>query len=65
MPKGYIMVSNLEFPTDENLSNYAPKAMEALRNAGDKFIAKGMPEATFENGMNQRAVIIEFTGSYH
>ena len=60
MPKGYIMVSYLELPTDENLSNYAPKAMEAITNAGGKFIARGMPVATYENGMNQRAVIVEF-----
>ena len=60
MPKGYIMVSYLELPTDENLSNYAPKAMEAIKNAGGKFIARGMPVATYENGMNQRAVIVEF-----
>ena len=54
MPKGYIMVSYLELPTEENLSNYAPKAMEAIKNAGGKFIARGMPVATYENGMNQR-----------
>ena len=34
--------------------------MEAMRNAGGKFIARGMPVAIFENGMNQRAVIVEF-----
>ena len=60
MPKGYIMISYLEFPTDENLSNYAPKAIDAIRNAGGKFLARGMPVATFENGMNQWAVIVEF-----
>ena len=60
MPKGYIMISYLESPTDENLSNYAPRAMDAIRNAGGKFIARGMPVVTFENGMNQRAVIVEF-----
>ena len=60
MPKGYIMVSYLEFPTDANLSNYAPKAMEAIKNAGGIFIARGMPVATYENGMNQRAVVVEF-----
>ena len=54
MPKGYIIVSYLELPTEENLSNYAPKAMEAIKNAGGKFIARGMPVATYENGMNQR-----------
>ena len=60
MPKGYIVVSYLELPTEENLSNYAPKAMEAIKNAGGKFIARGMPVATYENGMNQRAVVVEF-----
>ena len=60
MPKGYIMVSYLELPTEENLSNYAPKAMEAIKNAGGKFIARGMPVATYENGMNQRTATVEF-----
>ena len=60
MPKGYIMVSYLESPTEENLSKYAPKAMDAMKNAGGKFIARGMPLATYENGMSQRAVIVEF-----
>ena len=34
MPKGYIVVSYLELPTEENLSNYAPKAMEAIKMLG-------------------------------
>ena len=59
MPKGDIMVSYLELPTEENLSNYAPKAMVAIKNAGSKFIARGMPVATYENGMNQRAGSVE------
>ena len=33
MPKGYIMVSYLELPTNENLSKYTPKTMEAIKNA--------------------------------
>ena len=41
MPKGYIMVSYLEFPTDENLSNYAPKAMEAIKNATESLEVGG------------------------
>ncbi len=60
MPKGYIVVSYREAPNDENLSKYAPKALEAMTNAGANFIARGMPTATFENGINQRTVIAEF-----
>ena len=60
MPKGYIVVSYRESPTDENLNNYAPKALEAMTNAGAKFIARGMPVRTFEDGIMQRTVIAEF-----
>ena len=60
MPKGYLVVSYLESPADENLHNYAPKALEAMKNAGANFIARGMPVATFENGIMQRTVIAEF-----
>jgi uncharacterized protein (DUF1330 family) len=59
MPKGYIVFSYREAPNDENLSNYAPKAREAMKNAGAKFIARGMPVATFEGGIEQRTVIAE------
>jgi uncharacterized protein (DUF1330 family) len=31
-----------------------------MKNAGAKFIARGMPVATFENGIEQRTVIAEF-----
>lgn len=60
MPKGYIVVSYREAPNEQNLSNYAPKALEAMKNAGAKFIARGIPVATFENGIEQRTVIAEF-----
>ena len=54
------MVSYLESPKDEKLNNYAPKALEAMTNAGAKFIARGMPIRTCENGIMQRTVIGEF-----
>lgn len=59
MPKGYIVFSYREAPNDENLSNYAPKALEAMKNAGAKFIARGMPVVTFEGGIEQQTVIAE------
>lgn len=54
------MVSYLESPKDEKLNNYAPKALKTITNAGAKFIARGMPVKTFENGIMQRTVIAEF-----
>ena len=60
MPKGYIVVSYRESPNDQKLSNYAPKALEAMKNAGASFIARGMPVRTFEEGIMQRTVIAEF-----
>ena len=60
LPKGYIVVSYRESPKDEKLNNYAPKALKAMTNAGAKFIARGMPVRTFEDGIMQRTVIAEF-----
>ena len=60
LAKGYLVVSYLESPTDDNLQKYAPRALEAMTNAGAKFIARGMPVATFEDGIMQRTVIAEF-----
>ena len=54
------MVSYLESPTDDNLQKYAPRALEAMTNASAKFIVRGMPVATFENGIMRRTVIAEF-----
>ena len=51
MPKGYSVVSYMEFPTDDNVQKYAPRALEAMTNAGAKVIARGIPVATFENGI--------------
>ena len=60
MPKGYIAASYKEAANDDNLSNYAPKALEAIKNAGAKFIARRVPLATFEKGIKQPTVITEF-----
>ena len=57
MPQGYLVVSYLVSPSDDNLQNYAPIAFEAMTNASAKFVARGMPVAGFENGIMQRNVI--------
>ena len=63
MPKGYIVVSYRDAPNDETLNDYAPKALESKTNAGAKFIARDMTIAAFENGIQQRTVIVEFESS--
>jgi uncharacterized protein (DUF1330 family) len=60
MPKGYIIVSYREAPDEDKLMDYAPKAFEAMTNACAKFIARGMPVQTFESGIYQRTVVVEF-----
>ena len=39
MPKGYIIVSYREAPDEDKLMDYAPKAFEAMTNAGAKLKA--------------------------
>jgi uncharacterized protein (DUF1330 family) len=42
------------------LAAYAKLAGPALSAAGGKFLARGTPAHTYENGVKQRLVIIEF-----
>jgi len=45
---------------EEKMAAYAALAAPALIAAGGKFIARGLPEKTYEAGINERTVIIEF-----
>jgi uncharacterized protein (DUF1330 family) len=42
------------------LAAYAELAGPALTAAGGTFLARGLPEATYEDGKNTRVVVIEF-----
>lgn len=47
--------------TDETkVAAYAELAGPALREAGGTFIARGLPEQTYEAGKETRTVLIEF-----
>lgn len=47
--------------TDETkVAAYAELAGPALREAGGTFIARGLPEQTYEAGRETRTVLIEF-----
>jgi uncharacterized protein (DUF1330 family) len=42
------------------LQEYAKRALPAIQGAGGRYLARGMPARTYEAGLNQRTVIIEF-----
>lgn len=44
----------------DKVAAYAELAGPALRGAGGRFLARGLPEATFEKGESTRTVVIEF-----
>jgi uncharacterized protein (DUF1330 family) len=49
-----------EISDEAKLAAYAELAMPALTGAGGTFVARGMPEQTYEAGENTRTVLIEF-----
>jgi uncharacterized protein (DUF1330 family) len=44
----------------DKVTAYAELAGPAIREAGGRFLARGLPEATFEKGEETRTVVIEF-----
>lgn len=56
----YWISSYLEIKDETRLKAYTDLAGPALVEAGGTFLARGMPEATYEAGREQRAVLIEF-----
>ena len=60
MKKAYILSVYRRSPEADNLAKYAPAAQAAIQGAGGRFIARGTPVKTFENGLTERSVVIEF-----
>jgi uncharacterized protein (DUF1330 family) len=60
MPKAYWISAYHAVHDDNALAAYAKLAAPALTAAGGRFLARGMPAATKENGLMQRTVIVEF-----
>ena len=44
----------------DKVAAYAELAGPAIREAGGRFLARGMPEVTYEQGEATRTVVIEF-----
>ncbi len=60
MAKAYWMNFYRAIRNPDALAAYAKLAGPAIQAAGGRFIVRGMPAKTFEAGMNQRVVVIEF-----
>jgi uncharacterized protein (DUF1330 family) len=60
MTKAY-WINTFKAVTDsERLSAYIELAGQAMRAAGGRFLARGMPEHAFEQGVLERTTLIEF-----
>jgi len=60
MPKAYWISTYRSVHDPEALAAYAKLAGPALLQAGGRFLARGTPAQVYENGLNQRTVLIEF-----
>jgi uncharacterized protein (DUF1330 family) len=60
MPKAYWVVTYRSIKNPEAWQAYAKLAAQAIPAAGGRFIVRNMPAKTYEAGMNQRVVLVEF-----
>lgn len=60
MPKAYWIACYRSISNQEALATYAKLAGPALAAAGGRFLARGGVAKTFEAGLNERTVLIEF-----
>lgn len=60
MAKSYWVVTYRSVRDPEALAAYAKLAAPALIAAGGRILARGMPAQVYENGIEQRVVLIEF-----
>ena len=60
MPKAYWISAYRSISDPDALAAYARIASPALSAQGGRFLARGLPARTMEQGLMQRTVIIEF-----
>jgi uncharacterized protein (DUF1330 family) len=60
MAKGYWVATYRSIKNPDALAAYAKLAGPAIQAGGGRFLARGNPSKTYEAGLNQRIVIIEF-----
>jgi uncharacterized protein (DUF1330 family) len=60
MAKGYWVVCYKSVSDPAALAEYAKLAGTAITAGGGRFLVRGTPAKTYELGLNQRTVVIEF-----
>ncbi len=60
MPKAYWVVNYRSIKNPEAWQAYAKLAVPAIQSAGGRFLARSNPAKTYEAGVNQRVVLVEF-----
>jgi uncharacterized protein (DUF1330 family) len=60
MAKAYWVTTYRSISNPDALAAYAKIAGPAIQAAGGKFLVRGTPAETYENGVKQRTVVIEF-----
>jgi uncharacterized protein (DUF1330 family) len=60
MSKGYWVSAYRSVSDPEALAAYAKLAAPAIQAAGGRFLARGGKMKTYESGLNERTVIVEF-----
>ena len=60
MAKAYWITTYRSITNADALAAYAKLGAPAIMAGGGKFLVRGMPAKTYEAGLNQRTVMIEF-----
>lgn len=60
MPKAYWVVCYRSVKNPDALAAYAQLAAPAVQAAGGRYLARGTPAKTYESGLDQRTVVVEF-----
>ena len=60
MGKAFIVPPYLRSPQPERFAEYAGPARTAIEANGGRFVVRGLSAHTYENGLSERAIIIEF-----
>ena len=60
MAKAYMVVTYRSISKPDALAAYAKLAGPAIQAGGGRFLVRGVPVKTYEAGLNQRVVVIEF-----
>jgi uncharacterized protein (DUF1330 family) len=60
MAKAYWVVCYRSISKPEQLAAYAKLAGPAVQAGGGRFLVRGTPARTYEHGLDQRTVVVEF-----